>query len=54
VSMAVDKRIATVAYVCAVRPVHCCLLAGTAEGSIVFTRLRQCAHPTSTLFLEPP
>ena len=41
VSMAVDKRIATVAYVHAVGPVHCCLLAGTAEGSIVFTRLRQ-------------
>ena len=54
VSMAVDKRIATVAYVHAVGPVHCCLLTGTAEGSIVFTRLRQCAHPTSTLFLEPP
>jgi len=32
---------------------RCCLLAGTAEGSIVFSRLRQCASPTNTLFLEP-
>ena len=26
---------------------------GADEGSIVFIRLRQCAHPTNTLFLEP-
>ena len=26
---------------------------GTAEGSTVFTRWRQCAHPTITLFLKP-
>ena len=32
---------------------RCCPLAGTAEGSIVFTRFRQCAHATNTLFLEP-
>ena len=32
---------------------RCCLLAGTSEGSLVFTGLRQCAHPTNTLFLEP-
>jgi len=31
---------------------HCCLLAGTAEGSVVFTRWRQCAHPSNTLLLE--
>ena len=32
---------------------HYCLLAGAAEGSVIFTRLRQCAYPTNTLFLEP-
>ena len=31
---------------------RCFLLVGTAEGSIVFTRWRQYAHPTNMLFLE--
>jgi len=26
---------------------------GTAEGSTIFTRWRQCAHPINTLFLKP-
>jgi len=32
---------------------RCCLLAVTAEDSIVFTRWCQRAHPTTILFLEP-
>ena len=33
---------------------RCCLLAGSAEDSIIFTRWRQCAaHPTNALFLQP-
>jgi len=46
------KGIGAVAYLRTVGPESAvAFLAGTAEGSILFTRWRQCAHPTNTLFL---
>jgi len=38
---------------CTCTPCRICTRAGTAESSVVFTGLRQYAHPTYTLFLEP-
>ena len=52
---AVAKGIGAVAYTNCRTCTHSCLLPGspTAEGSTVFSRWCQCAHPTDTLFLQP-
>jgi len=50
---AADKGIGAVAYVRAVGPMRCFLLAGTSEGSVVFTRWHQCAQLNGICFHEP-
>jgi len=48
---AADKGISTVRIcMCCQTCMRCCLLTGTAKGSIVFTRLRQYAPPLNTCY----